>query len=95
LSDAWESAPEPEVPLSPPITGEANVAMPTDESSLRTDVLYELWAAGRHGNAFSEHFDASELAALQPGEVLSPEPDIESPFVTPEEFERYADHFCS
>lgn len=97
MSDAWRAAPQPEVPLSPPISGKATVDMAIEESEIRTDVLYELWAAGRAGNVFSAQFDAGMLAALQAGEVLSSESlYVEGDVITtPEGFRRYADEYCN
>lgn len=96
-SDAWRSAPQPEVALSPSVSGAATIAMPADELAIRADVLYMLRAAGRTGNVFSAHFDASKLADLAAGQVLSSESLYEEGDVvtTPEEFHRYADEYCA
>ncbi len=108
LSDRWESVADVEVPLNPAVTESADVAFPMDEGALETNVLYELWAAGRQGNAFSGLFGASELAALKPGEVIS-DPmrgDAEADSVrdggsggvfmtvTREQFEQRAEAYC-
>lgn len=101
--------PNIEVPLRPAVERADDVSLPVDEEDLQTDVLYQLWAAGREGNAFSGPFGASELAALKPGEVLA-EPmrgDPESEYVrdggrggtfmivSRDAFEERAEAFCS
>jgi hypothetical protein len=96
-SDEWESVPDMRAPLSPSITGDAQFAMPFDEEALRSDVLYRLWASGREGNAFSGFFGASELAAVEAGQVLAPgtsESGGVMQVVSPDEFETIADDFC-
>ncbi|UUE20889.1 hypothetical protein [Microbacterium sp. J1-1] len=90
--------------LSEPISGEGEVAMPFREQTLGKDVLFAVKAFGDNGeNAESGLFSASELAAVKPGEVLTPigmfASDIydssDDPVVSPEEFERFAEDFCS
>ena len=108
LGDHWESVPDERVSLTSSVTDSADVPFPVDATALESDVLYGLWAAGRHGNAFSGVFGASEVAALQPGEVLA-EPisdDAEATkdrddgaggffvTVTRDEFEQRATSFC-
>jgi hypothetical protein len=108
-SDDWESAADIETELDPVVTDRADVRFPAEEESLKTNVLYELWAAGEDGNAFSGLFGASELAALKSGEVLAdPMRDDEERdyvrdhgrggifmLVTPAEFEKRAVAFCN
>ena len=108
LSDKWESVRDVSSPLNPAVRASADVPFPLDEGALETDVLYEVWAAGRQGNAFSGLFGASELAALRPGNVIA-EPvrgDDEDDYVrnggsggvymtvTRDEFEQRAREFC-
>ena len=102
--NGWANVKEKEVALSTPIIGAADIAMPFRERTLGKDVLWELTAFGDNGeNAVSALFGASELAAVKPGEVLTPigmfASDIydssDDPVVSPEEFERFAADFCS
>ena len=96
-TDEWRSVPTEEEPVSPPIDDERDVEFPFNESALRTDVLYRLWAVGKAGNAFSGFFGASELAALQPEEVMtqpSAAADGVYEITTRAGFEAFADEFC-
>lgn len=102
--EGWRNVKEKEVTLSTPLVGDAEIAMPFREQTLGQDVLFILRAFGDDGvNATSGHFAASELADVEPGEVLTPigmfASDIwdssDDPVVSPEEFERFADDFCS
>ncbi|MEU4013935.1 hypothetical protein AB0E56_01600 [Microbacterium sp. NPDC028030] len=103
-SEGWRNVKAKEFALSEPIIGAGDVAMPFREQTLGKDVLFSVTAFGENGeNAVSGHFAASELAAVKPGEVLTPigmfASDIydssDDPVVSPEEFQRFADDFCS
>ena len=100
----WMLVPDIETTLNPALTGGADIPFPSDVTDLDPAVLYELWAAGREGNAFSGLFSASELAELVPGEVMAqrvhddaaPEdPGGSYTVVTRDKFERRASLFCS
>ncbi|MGS0561812.1 hypothetical protein [Microbacterium aurugineum] len=102
--DGWTNVKTKEFNLSEPISGEGEVAMPFREQTLGKDVLFAVKAFGDNGeNAESGLFSASELASVKPGEVLTPigmfASDIydssDDPVVSPEEFERFAEDFCS
>lgn len=96
-NDTWRSAPQPGIPLTPPVSGSATVGMPMDEFAVRADILHMLRASGEFGYVDSAHFDAGSLAALRPGQVLSSESLYEEGDIitTPDEFQRYADEYCS
>lgn len=103
-SEGWRNVKAKEFDLPDPITGAGALAMPFREQTLGNDVLFSLKAFGDDlANAESGHFSASELAAVRPGEVLTPigmfVSDIydssDDPVVSPEEFERFAADFCS
>ncbi|PRB14775.1 hypothetical protein [Microbacterium sp. MYb62] len=100
----WMNVEDKEFALSTPIIGAADVDMPFRERTLGKDVLWRVTAFGDNGeNAASAMFGASELAAVEPGEVLTAigtyASDIydssDDPVVSPEEFERFATDFCS
>ncbi len=97
-SDEWRSVEDVEAPLSPPLSADAQLALPFSENTLRHDVVYKLWAAGRDGNAFSGYFSAADLADLEAGQVLTwSSNDSESDFqlVSTHGFEAIADDFCA
>lgn len=100
----WMNVEDKEFALSTPIIGAADVDMPFRERTLGKDVLWRVTAFGDNGeNAASAMFGASELAAVEPGKVLTAigtyASDIydssDDPVVSPEEFERFATDFCS
>ncbi|MBT2495685.1 hypothetical protein J7E45_08695 [Microbacterium sp. ISL-59] len=100
----WRNVDDKEFSLPTPIVGDAEIALPFREQALGSDVLFHLTAFGDKGeNAVSGHFAASELADVQPGEVFTPIgmfasdkwESSDDPIVSPEEFERFADDFCS
>ena len=102
--DGWRNVKEKEFDLPTPIIGADDIALPFRERTLGEDVLWRVTAFGDNGeNAASTLFGASELAAVRPGEVLTAigayASDIydssDDPFVSPEEFERFAADFCS
>ncbi|NYD69962.1 hypothetical protein [Herbiconiux flava] len=93
---SWESIPDQEVTLSPSVTASGDVALPFDEGSVQDEVRYKLRSSGSEGNAFSAAFTSSDLDAIKPGRVLTPASgdQIESPLLTPQQFEEYATEFC-
>jgi hypothetical protein len=91
------------VELSSPVIGNSEIAFPFVESELREDIRYQLWGVvgaenaetqRQAGNAFSTVFEASELAALPRGMVLSPS-DNPGVALLPRDFEEFAVKFCS
>jgi hypothetical protein len=102
--NGWRNVKAREYPMPAPIVGDAELAMPFRERTLGSDALFLLTAYGDDGeNAVSGQFGASELADVQPGEVFTPigmfASDIwdssDDPIVSRQEFERFADDFCS
>lgn len=104
--DSTSSSRQPEtiwVELGPPVIGNSEIAFPFAKSELRPDMRYELWGIvgdenaetrRQEGNAFSTIFDARELADLPPGMVLAESGDL-SEALHPQEFEEFAERFCS
>lgn len=82
----------------PPLTNSygGDDSLPFEESSVRSDILYELMAYGRNGNAYSAYFSAADLAAIAAGFTLTPAaPESIDAVLTPPEFESHAAEACS
>jgi hypothetical protein len=97
LTDTWDSTPDLSRALASAVGGDADVADALDEADLLPDVLYEMSARGREGNATSGFFGGSELAALGADQVLTyPRRGSEGvhEILTPTDFEEAADDFC-
>lgn len=96
-NDTWESVPIQTATLSPAVTSASDIPLPFDEQSVEDTVLYQLMASGSGGNAFSAAFSASDLAAIEPGKVLTPATGDQTsdPTLTPQQFEEYAKEFCA
>lgn len=92
----WANVRDELAPLPTTVIDSVDIPLPFEESSVRSDILYELMAHGQNGTAHSAYFSAADLEALEPGFVLTPAMrESIDPVLTPPEFESRAREACS